>query len=149
MKKDLTEQIFTLLLQLRKHMMNAMNTQVGKEREQRVATALQFHTLRNILEKPRITVGELASELNMSSGAIAQLIDRLTTSKWILRETSDIDRRIIHLSLTEEGKEELLNMKKTFFKKYTSILSFISDEDKKDLIRILTNLLTGLKKKNE
>ncbi|WKZ30100.1 MAG: MarR family transcriptional regulator [Candidatus Dojkabacteria bacterium] len=142
MKKELTEQLIATILKLRKHVI--AKNQMSKE--QRAATFLQFHALRFLNENPKVTVGEFATDLCMSSAAIAQLIERLQSNGWIVRENNDSDRRIIHLSLSDKGKKELSIMRLTFMDKVNSVLKFVSEDDVKELTRILNQILEGLNK---
>jgi DNA-binding MarR family transcriptional regulator len=46
----------------------------------------------------------LREELNLSSPATTALIDRLTTAGHVTRTRSDVDRRQVHLHMTEKAQ---------------------------------------------
>lgn len=50
------------------------------------------------------TVATLARELEVDAGAITRAIDRLEAKGLVQRERSTADRRVVHLTLTPEGR---------------------------------------------
>lgn len=112
--------------------------------EEKMATILQFQALTYLKQQDEATVGELAQELAMSSPAIAQLTDRLVNAGRIERKDDKNDRRVVHLSLTDEGVKELSQMKQKYIEKMTSLLSFIPATDLRELVRIQAELIQKL-----
>lgn len=51
------------------------------------------------------TVVELARELNMDPGAMTRLLDRLEAKGLCRRVRSDVDRRVVNVELTAEGRD--------------------------------------------
>jgi DNA-binding MarR family transcriptional regulator len=51
-----------------------------------------------------VTPGMLREELNLSSPATTALIDRLTTAGHVTRTRSEVDRRQVHLHMTEKAQ---------------------------------------------
>ena len=51
-----------------------------------------------------VTPGMLREELNLSSPATTALIDRLTTAGHVTRTRSNVDRRQVHLHMTEKAQ---------------------------------------------
>jgi DNA-binding MarR family transcriptional regulator len=115
--------------------------------EKKFATILQYQALSCIEKESGITVGELAENCIMTSGAIAQLLERLTQFKWIQKEVDKNDRRITHLYLTKGGELQLKKIKKMRQLKMTEIISLVSEDDIKYLINILKKLSIGLEQK--
>lgn len=115
--------------------------------EEKLATSLQYQALSFLRSHDRITVGELAQELTMSSSAIAQFTERLVNAGWISRNDDKNDRRVVHLTLTEEGQTELKNMKRKYVEKMTRFLSLIPERDVRELVRIQTDLVRNLEEK--
>src|SRR5438046_7836300 len=56
---------------------------------------------------PGVTVGDLASEERVSTAAMSKRISRLERDGLVTRTQSDIDRRRVGLTLTEEGQRVL------------------------------------------
>ena len=53
------------------------------------------------------TIGELASEVSLSQATVTSILDRLENRMLIQRERSTIDKRKVHVRLTEAGLEAL------------------------------------------
>ena len=51
------------------------------------------------------TVAALAREGNANCSAMTRLLDRLEEKGLVRRQRSDVDRRVVHLGLTEKGRE--------------------------------------------
>ena len=113
---------------------------------EKIVPRLQFFALKFISQNQGITVGELADVLMMSSGSIAQLIERLTSKGWVRKKVDEKDKRIFHISLTKMGEKEIFKMEKIFQKKMTAMLSLISEEDSKQMLETLKKLREKLKK---
>ena len=51
-----------------------------------------------------VTPGLLREELNLSSAATTALVDRLDSAGHVTRRRSDVDRRQVHLEMTEKAR---------------------------------------------
>ncbi len=67
-------------------------------------TAPQLICLLKIGERQDITAKELAGQVYLSSSTIVGILDRLEAKNLITRERSKVDRRQIHLKLTDQGE---------------------------------------------
>src|SRR4051812_16753401 len=56
-------------------------------------------------EPHRLSPGELAEALELSSGAMTNRIDRLEEAGFVRRSPDPKDRRGIHVELTDEGRQ--------------------------------------------
>lgn len=117
--------------------------------DEKAATALQMQAMKYLYENPGATVGKLADELLMSSGAIAQLVERLSINEMITKSTDDGDHRITHLELSENGRKQLDTMKQQFFQKVNEILTLLPESDVKEMVRIQKTLLTKLEEREK
>jgi DNA-binding MarR family transcriptional regulator len=54
-----------------------------------------------------ITIGQLAEQLQVAHHTAVELVDRLTLQDLVLREASTLDRRHVHIKLTDRGVEIL------------------------------------------
>jgi DNA-binding MarR family transcriptional regulator len=55
----------------------------------------------------RLTMGELAGELGLSTGGATRLVDRLLQRELVLRVQCPSDRRTLYVEVTSAGAEEL------------------------------------------
>ncbi|WP_366289048.1 MarR family transcriptional regulator [Paenibacillus sp. AN1007] len=63
------------------------------------------HILGMILREKRCMAVDVARQLSLSSGATTIVLNQLESENLIQRERSEEDRRIVWLSLTEEGEQ--------------------------------------------
>lgn len=136
-KQEKIQELIDSSLQLMRLMMRVSASEVGD----RKATTLQCHALRFIADQKQVTVGCLADELSMSSSAVAQMSDRLVKAGWAERLHDKEDRRIVKLSLTNEGNKVLKIMAKKHREKMGKLFSLISENDLSELIRIQKKLI--------
>lgn len=141
MNKILIDEFFTTTHEIKR----LMEKKSDIDFKTKVVTRLQFLALKSICNIPNCTVGQLAEVLMLSSGSVAQLIERLEDKKWINKKCDKNDKRIFHIFLTKAGENELTNIKKSFMLKMNSMLSLISEKDLKEIIRIQKQLLEKLK----
>ena len=64
----------------------------------------QFWALYHLHKQAPCPVHSLAEHLNLSFSTASELIDRLVNAKYIARERSREDRRVVHLKLTAKGR---------------------------------------------
>ncbi|BFH62050.1 MarR family winged helix-turn-helix transcriptional regulator [Paenibacillus azoreducens] len=68
----------------------------------------------------RITVGEIAIEMNISSSAVSQLIAKLEKKQYIKREVNPQNRREVFITLDDKGME--------YFKKQDYVEQQVADK---------------------
>lgn len=54
-----------------------------------------------------VTLGEIASSVNLSQATVSSILDRLERRELIARKRSTVDKRRVHANLTEQGLELL------------------------------------------
>ena len=89
-------------------------------------TEAQACVLHEIQRRNSCKVTELAECMEVKPSAVTSFISRLEKSGWVKRVHSQQDRRVVLISLTEQGKkwmEELDGMMKAIIKKYLSQLN--------------------------
>lgn len=53
------------------------------------------------------TIRELSNKVNLSQATVTTILDRLEVKQLVVRQRSNIDKRKVHVLLTEEGKRLL------------------------------------------
>jgi len=53
------------------------------------------------------TVSELVEKLSLTQSAVTELVQRAELAGLVTRQTSEVDGRVAHLRLTDQGKESL------------------------------------------
>jgi DNA-binding MarR family transcriptional regulator len=83
---------------------NANFALIEKELAPLNITSAQFKIIIGIAHERASTLSEFARFFDYDPGAMKRLIDRVEEKGLIRRAPSLVDRRLIHLELTEEGK---------------------------------------------
>ncbi|MGC8230883.1 MarR family winged helix-turn-helix transcriptional regulator [Pseudobacillus badius] len=88
----------------------------------------------------RITVGEVAMEMNISSSAVSQLIAKLEKNKFIKREINLQNRREVFITLDENGLEYFSKQDYVERQIADKIYSKLSSNELDELERIVEKL---------
>jgi DNA-binding MarR family transcriptional regulator len=140
MDKHLLDELISVHLQIKQ----AFAKQSHLSREDVATTMLQCSALGFLLTSKHATVGDVAGHLQLSLSSATQLVERLTKSELVKRKHDPSDRRIIRLSITENGIKELENMQEKMRNKLEKIFSKIPEQDVREYIRIQKSVLTAL-----
>lgn len=140
-QKDFSK-FFNTMLKMRKILHQTLDDTDGDN----IPTMLQVQTLKTIKENSPITASELASRLQMSPSALTQMTDRLIKSKFISRKNDKNDRRLILLSLTNDGEQHLASILKRMEQKANYILDPISAKDLETVVTIFEDFLQKYEK---
>ncbi|WP_020618553.1 MarR family winged helix-turn-helix transcriptional regulator [Paenibacillus daejeonensis] len=103
-------------------------------------TISQFRMLHILASQGKHKVAELADLLQVTSGAVTGMADRMIRFGLITRFRDEADRRVVYLEITQEGirrKDELGTIYHTLFAR---VFEQISEEDKAHLQRIFTHM---------
>jgi MarR family transcriptional regulator, organic hydroperoxide resistance regulator len=112
-------------------------------------TVLQLQALIYINKKKILSMSDIAGLFKISLPTATVLSDKLMNFNLIKRQESKDDRRIVNISLTEKGKSLLKKAMKKRHQKMNKVLSYLSLEDRGELLRILSNLSNNIQKKYE
>ncbi|WP_432666655.1 MarR family transcriptional regulator [Wukongibacter baidiensis] len=83
-----------------------------------------------------VIMSKISDEINVSMSTATGIIDRLVKKKYLKRERSDLDRRIVLIKLTEKGQKTIEELKETMSKYLNRIYDVLTDEE----IRVLSNI---------
>jgi DNA-binding MarR family transcriptional regulator len=67
----------------------------------------QYHLLEGLRETEELTVGELADAAGVAPPTATRMLDCLARLGYVFRRQSETDRRVVLVSLTAEGEDEL------------------------------------------
>ena len=66
-------------------------------------TAPQLLLLQAIRAQGEVSISKLANEISLSQATVTNIIDRLENRGYVIREKSNLDKRKVHLHLTDKG----------------------------------------------
>jgi DNA-binding MarR family transcriptional regulator len=91
--------------------------------------------------------GELSAELELSSGAMTNRLDRLESRGFVRRRPDPNDRRGVHVELTPEGRRAWEATTNTQGRKEALIASALTEREKKQLNGLLRKLMLALEQR--
>jgi DNA-binding MarR family transcriptional regulator len=90
-------------------------------------------------------MSEIASKLDITMGTLTTAIDKLIKKGYVERSRSEIDRRIVNVSLTNKGKLAYRIHEKFHLDMVKEIMNDFSDEEEEILLTALQKLNKHLK----
>lgn len=87
-----------------------------------------------------IKSSKLSCICEMSKPAVSQMLNSLEKKKYIKREITKEDRRIVYVCLTTKGKEKLEDATKRFVSGFDKVIGELGIEDTEILIKLLNKL---------
>jgi DNA-binding MarR family transcriptional regulator len=90
---------------------------------------LYIHLLRNLSSEGR-SLGELAEVLSVSAPTMSKTISTLEARKWVARQRSETDGRVVMVGLTPEGRSTLHKAEEYMVRRIAEALDALSDEER-------------------
>lgn len=94
-------------------------------------------------EKNGISVKEIASSLNITSGAVTQMVDKAVEMGVVTRQEDPNDRRSQIIKLSEKSRDKVQKFRKIFIERAEIKLANLTDSE----IQQLTGLLSKITEK--
>lgn len=110
---------------------------------QREVSLPQLHVLTALHELGPVTVSELAQMLHTSAPSASAIVDRLEEPGLVRRVRDAIDRRVVHVEISEQGSgvvEELIGLKRDMMQR---LLGAMSEDELQDVMRGVAALRSG------
>lgn len=106
-------------------------------------TAMQWEPVL-LLSLNRVdTVAALARESHVNCGAMTRMLDRLEEKDLVRRRRSDLDRRVVHLALTEKGQRVAREILPIVMEELHVHLQDFNKEELSTLSRLLERMLAN------
>lgn len=101
--------------------------------------------LNSILRDGEQRLGDLAEQLDFTSGAVTAVCDKLESLGYAIRKRSESDRRSVTLDITEEGREMLLRNREVGTYMIHRIFGAFSQDELKEQISYFARLNAQVK----
>lgn len=118
--------------------------EIEAELEPSGLTSAQWLPLFKLSRGSAGTAAEMARVCELDAGATTRLLDRLEDKGLIQRERSEEDRRVVHLSLTREGKQAAKVVPEVLSRVHNGALADFSPQEWETLKSLLRRMLTNL-----
>lgn len=106
----------------------------------------EIHTIEAIGLSGEKSMSEIAAQLDITTGTLTTAIDKLIKKGYVVRNRSDVDRRIVYIALTKRGKLAYRIHESFHYKMVRSVITDLTEEEVQALIKGLNSLNTYLKK---
>ena len=126
-----------------KQVMGAIGQQADRYLAPLGMTHAQWSPLLRLRLQGECPVATLASELNLDAGALTRLLDRLEAKGLVRRERCSHDRRVVMVSLSEEGFAATANAPQALAEIYNQLLAGFSEPEWRSLIDMIKRILAN------
>ena len=133
MKENLDLKSFVVLMKAAKSVEQNIKKDI---RNYGIATS-EFAVLEALYHKGKQTVQQISNAVLINSGSITYVIDKLEAKKFIERKHCQEDRRVVHIEITDAGKEFMDDVFPQHQKAIEEIFEDINNEEKQFMIDIL------------
>lgn len=99
----------------------------------------QFRLLLALQDNHR-TISELADTVRLSSPGVTQMVDKLQTSGYVIRQSHPDDQRAVLVKMTASGITALALATGEYHSRVAEVLSALSDDEKQTLRTLLDKL---------
>ena len=106
-----------------------VNEQSKKAERETGLTGQQLWAIKLIAETGEIKVSELARRMYLHPATVVGILDRLETRGLVTRRRSEVDRRIVYISLASQGRELVVRAPVVAQGLLTSGLEVLSERD--------------------
>ena len=110
-------------------LMNVIAKGMEEELDPYGLSPLEFNLLRTCIERGECTATELAAELPVDASRISRIVTILVDKGLLVRRRLRSDRRIVMLSLSEEGNHQIATLLERMYAHYAKLLHNVSPED--------------------
>lgn len=134
-KKDLAIELQNVLGQLKR----AGSFKYGHSK----LRGAEKHILMLIAEMKKgqpVTTSEIANKIGVTLAAVTHQINALELEGLIERLQDESDRRLVFITLSAKGKDQLANLKKEFSNKIKKLTDFLGEEDTLSLIHLVKKI---------
>lgn len=84
-----------------------------------------------------LTPSELADRAWVSSARIANILRALEAKGWIVREHSTTDRRRVHVTVTDKGRQGVETKRRELEDRTAAFLEQLGEADTQEMVRLL------------
>ncbi len=104
-------------------------------------TSTQFAVLSAIAERSAIDQNSISRRVSLDTSTVADVVNRLVARGYVARTKDTADRRRNLLSLTPSGREIFIEVSRTAAAMTDRMVEILPEQDRKELVRILQNLV--------
>ncbi|NJD03594.1 MAG: winged helix-turn-helix transcriptional regulator [Ruminiclostridium sp.] len=96
---------------------------------QHSVTSSQGYSLLSLPQEGSLTMNEMSETMGIACSTMTRIVDPLVDKKLVRRDPDAEDRRIVRVSLTEQGRELRLTLEKELQDLFKYVLSEIKEDE--------------------
>jgi DNA-binding MarR family transcriptional regulator len=100
----------------------------------------EAHVLHNVGMAGSLTMSEIASAIGLSLSSATALVDKLEERKWVKRDRSEEDRRVVRVVLTGQGAKFYDLIEKMHLKLTRDILGTLDEAEQSQLLTLFRKI---------
>ena len=132
---------FLVLMQTSKAIQERMRVEISKNK----LSITEFSVLEVLYHKGKQTIQQIGNSILISSGSMTYVIDKLEQKDLLNRNDCPNDRRVIHVTLTDDG----INLMKKIMPKHHELVNYMFGSLNNDDVQILVKLLKKVSERVE
>ena len=136
MEKTCTNLPYLVLMQTSKAVQDCMRVEMS----QYSLSITEFSVLEVLYKKGKQTIHQIGNSILISSGTMTYVIDKLEKRNLLSRHACVEDRRVIHVILTDDGKEMMDKIMPKHQEFVDSMFESLNKEEKELFVKLLKKL---------
>ncbi|MEH7308088.1 MarR family winged helix-turn-helix transcriptional regulator [Neobacillus drentensis] len=124
---------FLILMQTSK----AIHDRVKEEMTKNKLGITEFSVLEVLYQKGKQTIQQIGNCILVSSGSMTYVIDKLEQRGLLSRHACPDDRRVIHVTLTEDGNEWMNDIMPKYHKLVNQMFDSLDSDEAETLVQLL------------
>jgi MarR family transcriptional regulator, 2-MHQ and catechol-resistance regulon repressor len=124
---------YLLLMQTSKAVQDRIRIEITKSK----LTITEFSVLEVLYNKGKQTIHQIGNSILISSGSMTYVIDKLGQRGLLNRSACPVDRRVIHVLLTDDGNDLMENIPPKHKELVDFMLGSLSNREKEILVKLL------------
>ena len=140
-KKYLAEEIITTIAsghdKLQRFLLKGL---VGSASNLKNMSLSQLNVLMFLETRDHVRMKDIGVKLGIKPSSVTNLVDRLIKAELVKRSCDPEDRRVVEVSLSENGKNLIEEVRKTDRKHWEKVIGKIDEKEYEQLLRIIKKM---------
>ncbi|HEY2420338.1 MAG TPA: MarR family transcriptional regulator [Neobacillus sp.] len=141
MERKCTNQPFLVFMQTSKAIQERIKVEIAKNK----LSITEFSVLEVLYSKGKQTIQQIGNSILISSGSMTYVIDKLETKGLLNRNDCTEDRRVIHVTLTDNG----IDLMEKIMPRHQELVDYIFGSLSNEESQTMVNLLKRVNKRVE
>ncbi|MFJ7728621.1 MarR family winged helix-turn-helix transcriptional regulator [Neobacillus sp. NPDC097160] len=133
MERKCTNLPFLILMQTSK----AIHERIKEEMTKNKLSITEFSVLEVLYQKEKQTIQKIGNCILISSGSMTYVIDKLEQRGLLSRNACPDDRRVIHVILTDDGKELMEEIMPKYYELVDNMFDSLNSNEAETLVHLL------------